>query len=244
MTMTPEDVQATRFREGWRGYDEDEVDDFMSRVAHALQVVRAERDDAHARAERLAREAEATQEDERLLQRTLLTAERAAEETRTQAAAEAEQLLSEARAEAERIRLEAHDRAQREIARAAEVAEQMRRAIAEFRALRDAYAGRIEQLVAEQLAALERIGRIPDLPDELGAFERLAVDGADGGGPVDGNGAASAGVTPGSALDLDDLTAQPSDGATAQDQIAAAEAPLAPSADAEAFGQPSGGQPA
>lgn len=171
--MRPEDVRATRFREGWRGYDEDEVDDFMSRVGHALQVLANERDEAVARAEELAKDAQDVMENERLLRRTLLTAERTAEETVQRAEVEAERILSEARAEAERLRIEAHDRARREVQQAADTTERIRRSVQEFRAFRDDYQARIRAVVSEQLSALERVGELPDLPDRVAEFEEL-----------------------------------------------------------------------
>lgn len=173
MSMRPEDVRATRFREGWRGYDEDEVDDFMSRVGHALQVLANERDEAVARAEELAKDAQDVMENERLLRRTLLTAERTAEETVQRAEAEAERLLSEARAEAERLRIEAHDRARREVQQAADTTDRIRRSVQEFRTFRDDYQARIRAVVSEQLKALERVGELPDLPDHVAEFEEL-----------------------------------------------------------------------
>lgn len=211
MTMTPEDVQATRFREGWRGYDEDEVDDFMSRVAHALQVVIAERDEARARADRLEQDADEVHEQERLLRRTLLTAERTAEETVERAQADAEGLRSEARADAERIRIEAHDRARHDLERAARTADEMRRSVAGLRAFRDEYADRVRAVVQEQLEALDRVGTVPDLPETAVDFEQLVVAAdheADETGRSDEGaslGTAAAGQPPASALDLDDL---------------------------------------
>ena len=191
MTMQPEDVKATRFREGWRGYDEDEVDDFMSRAAHALQVLITERDEARARADELSRDAEEVMENERLLRRTLLTAERTAEETVQRAENEAERILSDARAEAERIRIEAQDRARYELQQAAETGQRIREAIRDFRALRDEYQGRIHEVVREQLAAIDRVGDLPDLPDRVVSFEDLGVadpgiGAGDGSQPADG----------------------------------------------------------
>ena len=190
MSMLPEDVKATRFREGWRGYDEDEVDDFMARVGHALQVLIAERDEATTRAEQLAQEADGVRENERLLRRTLLTAERTAEETVGRAEEEAERIRSEARADAERLRIEAHEHARHELGRARDMAERIREAITEFRALREAYRGRIHQVVTQQLAALDRIGELPDLPDDVIRFEDLAALGSDPAESTDVTGSA------------------------------------------------------
>lgn len=211
MSMRPEDVQATRFREGWRGYDEGEVDDFMSRVGHALQVLISERDEAVTRAEELAREAHDVQENERLLQRTLLTAERTAEETVQRAETEAEQIRSEARADAERIRISARDRARHELQQAAEMADRIRRSVEEFRDFRDAYRNRLRVVVSEQLEALDRVGDLPDLPDRARNFDSIELVGSDGtpvpreqpsrGGSSDGSEPAP------SVLELDDLDA-------------------------------------
>ena len=180
MTMSPQDVRATRFREGWRGYDEDEVDDFLSRVAHALQVLITERDEAMERADRFAREAENVLESERLLRRTLLTAERTAEETVQRAQVESDRIRSEARAEAERLRIDAHDRARRQLEQAAEMTDRIRQSVHEFRAFRDDYVTRLRSVITDHLAAVEGVGELPELPDQVAEFERLEVNPDDG----------------------------------------------------------------
>ena len=173
MTLGPEDVRAARFREVWRGYDRDEVDDFMSRVGHALQVLTSERDEAIARAEALASGGSAAEDNERLLRRVLLTAERTAEETIQRAEIDVERMRSEARVEAEQLRTDAQERAAREVQNAVEMANGIRKAVQDFRTFRDEHHRRIRDVVHEQLRALEAVGEIPEMPEQMAAFEQI-----------------------------------------------------------------------
>jgi cell division initiation protein len=90
MSLSAEDVERQTFKERFKGYDMDEVDAFLDRVVARLRELQSEADD-------LRRQLEVAQSSstasERLLQRTVVTAQRTADQTVEEARTEAERLL-------------------------------------------------------------------------------------------------------------------------------------------------------
>ena len=125
MDVSPQLLREVEFREQWRGYNPDEVDDFLERVASALEQLQdrlRETADRAARAERRVTESD----DEGELKRTLVLAQRTAdaaiqeanrEAARLRADAEAQSaaLVADARAQAERLTADAEERASRQL---------------------------------------------------------------------------------------------------------------------------------
>ncbi|MGI8573802.1 MAG: DivIVA domain-containing protein [Egibacteraceae bacterium] len=190
MALTAQDVENQLFRQEFRGYNQEEVDTFLEQVAASLRELTAERDQLAQRlTERDQRGGDEEGEAERILRRTLIAAERTAEEVVREARGEAEQLreearqeseqqLTEASAEAERLRTEASaesERVKTESAREAELqheatraaAERIREATEELRRFRDDYRERVQAVVTEQLAVLDRITELPEVSADL-----------------------------------------------------------------------------
>ena len=192
MTLTPQDIENQVFKERFRGYDPEEVDAFLDRVSEQLSKLAGERDEAIARAEDADRRATTTAgEQEQLLSRTLLTAERTAEQTVTQAQAEAEQTREDARVEAEQVREEARSEAaelrrraeedaREELEAAHAAADRVRQAIAELRSFREDYRDRVEAVISEQLSVIDRLP-LPDIPPAVEQLGDLRVDGMGAG---------------------------------------------------------------
>jgi cell division initiation protein len=106
MAFTPLDVKKKTFATQLRGYSTTEVRAFLQAIAAELEELRKERallaeqlDEARARLETY-------QKTEKLLQDTLVTAQKATGELRDDARREADIVLQQARLDAERIRLE------------------------------------------------------------------------------------------------------------------------------------------
>lgn len=166
MPLRAEDVQAQTFQEKRKGYDVDQVDAFLERVAESLRELHDERETLVRRvAEQPPRTAEPDSSD--LLTRTLLTAQRAADETLADAKAEADRLLRDARSHAGQLLDDAEQRiaadrdvVEAEAARVARAAEGLVR-------FRDEYRGRVQAVIAEQLALLEQAGDLPDVPQAI-----------------------------------------------------------------------------
>ena len=100
MDVTPKDINEKQFRDAWRGYNQEEVDDFLDRVAEAVETTQRENEALRGRNLELEQALSTTREAEEMLKKTLVTAQRAAEEAIAKAKAKAEQLVSEAEARA------------------------------------------------------------------------------------------------------------------------------------------------
>jgi cell division initiation protein len=136
MPITPSDIEHKTFSTALRGYDLDEVDDFLDEIVVALRDLHGELTAARAKVAELEQNkgsgpAPAAGGDEAAVGRVLILAQQAADKTVEEARAEADQLLEQARAEAERTLSEARteadsfeaDREQRRESAMAEMAE-------------------------------------------------------------------------------------------------------------------------
>jgi DivIVA domain-containing protein len=193
--LSPQDIEAQVFREKFKGYDQDEVDGFLDRVADRLAQLVRERSELLERVERVEADAADSIEAERLLKRTLITAQRTADETVAEAIAQANQSIAEAEQRAHQIVAEAQERATEIVAdaerRAGDLVAQGRREIEQRRAAADAdlsqvreaigelqrfrmeYRERVRAAVAEQLALLDRADDIPDIPPQMARLAQL-----------------------------------------------------------------------
>ena len=110
MELTARDVHEKKFHDGWRGYNQSEVDEFLDRVAEALDSIGRENEDLKRRVAELDQAMAASRDTEEMLKKTLITAQRAAEEAIANAKAKAEELISEADAHVQRSDAEARER--------------------------------------------------------------------------------------------------------------------------------------
>lgn len=98
MPLTPIDIQQKTFGPELRGYNMDEVDDFLDEVVATLKDYDQRVRDAQDRIRALEAEISTRGEDETAISRALVAAQK-----------QADALLAEAKEDAERIRNEAHD---------------------------------------------------------------------------------------------------------------------------------------
>lgn len=112
MDLTAREVHEKKFHDGWRGYNQSEVDDFLDRIAEALDAATRENEDLKRRVAELDQAMAASREKEEMLSKTLITAQRAAEEAIANAKARAEELISEADAHVQRSESTARERLQ------------------------------------------------------------------------------------------------------------------------------------
>lgn len=98
MPLTPIDIQQKTFGPELRGYNMDEVDDFLDEVVAALKDYEQRVSDAQDRIRALEVELSTRGEDESAISRALVAAQK-----------QADTLLADAEADAERIRTSAHD---------------------------------------------------------------------------------------------------------------------------------------
>lgn len=96
MDISARDVHEKQFHDAWRGYNQDEVDDFLDRVAETLDRLIRENRAFHQRIKELDQAVATGRETEDMLKKTLLSAQKAAEEAIAQARAKAETLIADA----------------------------------------------------------------------------------------------------------------------------------------------------
>jgi DivIVA domain-containing protein len=180
-------VRRRRFAYARRGFDVDQVQEYLGRVADRLERLEREAHNARAEAEGLARGTRSAREDaytelaERIAD-VLRTADRHAETTKSQAEEQAERLLSEARAEAEGLRLEAEGRAAQARREAEEIIRQARaeaeRLLAGLAARRDGILADLQRMRERLVGVVERIETTMD-PAIDPTDDATAVLGAD-----------------------------------------------------------------
>lgn len=123
MELSARDVHEKQFNDAWRGYSQEEVDDFLDLVAEAIDHLDRENRALKERMVELDQAVAASRNTEQMLKKTLLSAQRAAEEAISTAKAKAEALVSEAEEKAGR----AADDAARRVAQAEREHEARRR---------------------------------------------------------------------------------------------------------------------
>jgi DivIVA domain-containing protein len=181
MSLTPQDIQRD-FKERFRGYDPDEVDEHLARLADRLVSLQQERDQLIDRLRDAERSGAAggggngALESERLLKRTLIAAEQTADRVVSEAESEAERVVGDARRRADELLASARSAADREWREARDGADRVRRAVAHLRAFRDDYTERVRSAIAEQLAVLDRVGDLPEIPSSVERLGTLSVE--------------------------------------------------------------------
>jgi len=148
MALTPVDILHTEFRTAFRGYNTDQVDDFVDAVAEALEAALREKADLQRRLEALEDEIDAVREMKSTLADALAVAQRNADELRANAHKQAELILQEG--EQSRVKLAADVQAE---------AERRRAEIALLQAQRDRFETEFRAMLASYSEWLDRRGR-------------------------------------------------------------------------------------
>ena len=151
MPLTPIDVQQKTFATALRGYDLDEVDDFLDEVVTTLRDYEQRLRDAQERIAALEKELSSRGDDESAISRALVAAQKSADTIVAQARADAEEIIASARAEAENLT------AQREAERRRllDDIERMRYVVNDLRSRVRSLATSMEQQLAETEEAVE-----------------------------------------------------------------------------------------
>ena len=168
MDLTARDIHEKQFHDSWRGYDQEEVDGFLDKVAEALDTALRERETFRRRASELEQAVATSRDTEEMLKKTLMTAQQAAEEAIGKAKAKAEQLVAEAGERASRANDEARERIQT-------VEEEVRRKNADAErshlAKKKEYEAQIEKLRSVEAEMKTRLRAF--LEQQMAALERL-----------------------------------------------------------------------
>ncbi|HZK51089.1 MAG TPA: DivIVA domain-containing protein [Actinomycetota bacterium] len=123
MELVPREIHDKQFHDEWRGYNREEVDDFLDRVADSLDQSQRSNQSLSERVRQLESQLAQAREGEQMLKKTLVTAQHHAEEAVAAARSKADKMvaeagergramLDEARSKASSIESEARRRAQ------------------------------------------------------------------------------------------------------------------------------------
>lgn len=111
MDLTPQRLREVEFKERWRGYDPEEVDDLLERVAAGIEDIENRVRQATERAVRAEQEAKGGGEADETLRRTLVLAQRTADAAIADANERAGTLVSDAEQRAATLVSDAEQRA-------------------------------------------------------------------------------------------------------------------------------------
>src|SRR5829696_9784452 len=113
MDISPPLLRDVEFREKWRGYSPDEVDEFLEQVAAGVGQLQAQLREADERAIRAERRVLETSDDD--VRRALVLAQRTADAALAEAREEADRRLAAAEEQARVVRVDAEERAATEL---------------------------------------------------------------------------------------------------------------------------------
>lgn len=110
MRITPIEIQQQRFKSRLFGYDTTAVDQFLEMLADELEQLYHQNNELKESLARSRTSLEQMREREKLLQQTLVTAQKMTDELKDQARRDAEIVIAEAHIEGERILRDANER--------------------------------------------------------------------------------------------------------------------------------------
>ncbi|MEJ9211085.1 DivIVA domain-containing protein [Bacillus smithii] len=113
MPLTPLDIHNKEFSKGFRGYDEDEVNEFLNQVIKDYELILREKKDLEEQLESLRERLSHYSDIEETLNKSILIAQEAAEDVKRNAQKEAKLIIKEAEKNADRIVNEALSKARK-----------------------------------------------------------------------------------------------------------------------------------
>ena len=161
--LTPMDIHNKDFKRSFRGYDEDEIDDFLDQVVNDYEKLFRENDRLKEDLERSKKDNEQYQQLEKNLKDTLLVAQKTAEEVTTNARKNAEEMRENTAKECQNMRREAEMHAKSQLD---EAADRVRAIVAEYDRLvreKNQFLRKIKVSMESELAVInETLDTLPD----------------------------------------------------------------------------------
>jgi len=124
VSLTPIDIQNKEFDRAFRGYKQEEVDEFMESVARNLEQAIKEKNEQEEKIKQLEEKLTQYQKLENTLHNAIIVAQETADEVKRNANKEAELIRKEAEKDAQRIVEEARYKASRIVAEHEEIYKQ------------------------------------------------------------------------------------------------------------------------
>jgi|GEM_PF-1141223 len=150
MTITPQDIQSKQFHVRLRGFDVDEVDKFLEKVAEEFLLLSMEHKQAMEKIASLDKEVANFRNKEQAFQNAILSAQKISDEMQGKSRREADEMLEKAREEAAELEARSLDEAESMLSRATEEAEAIKeKAISQARSLVENSSSRMLELTNE-----------------------------------------------------------------------------------------------
>ena len=150
MTITPQDIQSKQFHVRLRGFDVDEVDKFLEKIAEEFLILSMEHKQAMERISALDKEVANFRNKEQAFQNAILSAQKISDEMQGKSRREAEETLEKAQEEAAELEARSREEAEALLSRAALEAEEIKeKALAQARSLVENSSSRMLELTNE-----------------------------------------------------------------------------------------------
>jgi len=146
MRITPLEIRKMPFRKAWHGFDPDAVNSFLEMVASEYEAIIRQNGEFASQIKNLEERLEDYSKIERVLNETLLTAQKATDEARVNAQKEAELIIKDAQIRADRYEDESRKRVH-----------DLESEIITLRNQRDSFLARFRAMLTTQLNLLEVI---------------------------------------------------------------------------------------
>lgn len=153
MPLTPLDIHNKEFTRGFRGYNEDEVNDFLDKVVRDFERMIKENQDLTEKVAQLSQKLEHYSKIEETLHNAIVVAQETAEEVKQNASREGELIRREAEREAKRNVDESILKARRIHAEMEEMSKQVHVCRIRFKSLLEA---QLEMITTEDWTDLEK----------------------------------------------------------------------------------------
>ncbi len=184
MAIKPIDVRRKEFKRGFRGYNADQVDDFLDTVADEYERSYSENLRMREEISNLRERLEQFEKLEDSIQSALVHAEQAANDLRDSAAAEAENLRNNANREAENVRnsadreaaltmKEARERAQQMLAESSSKVERAQESYEALKKAKQDFSADFRHLLKSYLAVMDNVDLSSAKEIEASLRERL-----------------------------------------------------------------------
>ncbi len=166
MSLTPQDIQSQQFAARFRGYDMDEVDEFLERVADEMLTLIQENKQLKERIDGLKRDLATYRDQERSFQKAIISAQQIADEMKEKSEAEARAIVEDAKQEAATILQQAHDEVTALERRLDDLRAQKTEVKEELRAMLTAYLARLDEEPTEAAPATAASETVAEEPDD------------------------------------------------------------------------------
>ena len=162
MDVSPKTIREVEFREKLKGYHQDDVDEFLERIAAGIEILQERMRQATERAVRAEQRLSETTEADDAMKRTLVLAQRTADAAVEEARQQAQQIVGSAQSQGQQIVMAAQEEAARiaeesqrelwnDIQRLETARDQLRSDIVSLDQYLASERGRLHQAMAEML---------------------------------------------------------------------------------------------